>query len=90
MEEEGYEKEENITFRKGAKDKDVICVTGDLGGAYMGLHVLEREKQEFKANPEMQPDINEKAYVIQKQLRPEARADFIHSLTDKKILVLQH
>jgi thiamine-monophosphate kinase len=78
----GYASEEKITYRKGAQLEDVICVTGDLGGAFMGLHVLEREKQEFKANPDMQPDLSEKDYVIQRQLRPEARADFIHSLKE--------
>lgn len=81
----GYEKAERITYRKGAKDKDIICVTGDLGGAYMGLHVLEREKQEFKSNPKMQPDINEKAYVVQRQLRPEARADVIQLLKEVEV-----
>lgn len=81
----GYGEKENISYRSGAKDKDVICVTGDLGAAYMGLHVLEREKQEFKANPEMQPDIQDKSYVIQRQLRPEARADFIHSLKELEV-----
>lgn len=78
----GYAEKDKITYRNGARLEDVICVTGDLGGAYMGLHVLEREKQEFKANPEMQPDLREKDYVVQRQLRPEARADFIHSLAD--------
>ncbi len=82
----GYAKKEDVAYRSGAKLNDVICVTGDLGGAYMGLHVLEREKQEFKANPEMQPDISDKAYVIQRQLRPEARTDFIHSLKELKIV----
>ncbi len=78
----GYEEKDKICYRSGAREKDVICVTGDLGGAFMGLHVLEREKAEFKANPNMQPDLENKSYVVQKQLRPEARADFIHSLKD--------
>ena len=81
----GYANKNDISYRNGAKLNDVICVTGDLGGAYMGLHVLEREKREFKANPGMQPDIEDKQYVIQRQLRPEARADFIHSLKELKV-----
>lgn len=71
---------EEVVYRSTAKAKDIICVTGDLGGAYMGLQLLEREKQVFLSNPEAQPLLEGKDYVIQRQLRPEARMDFVHEL----------
>ncbi|HEX8350301.1 MAG TPA: thiamine-phosphate kinase, partial [Hymenobacter sp.] len=61
--------------RSGAQPNDLICVTGDLGGAFMGLQVLEREKQAFLADPDMQPELDNYSYVLQRQLRPEARMD---------------
>ncbi|MBV6647920.1 MAG: thiamine-phosphate kinase, partial [Cyclobacteriaceae bacterium] len=70
----------NITYRKGAHDTDIICVTGDLGAAYVGLHVLEREKQEFLENPDMQPQLNNYQYIVSRQLRPKARMDIVHEL----------
>jgi thiamine-monophosphate kinase len=72
--------------RKTAKINDIICVTGDLGGAYMGLQVLEREKQEFLVNPEMQPQLKGYEYVVGRQLRPQARMDIIHELRDLGIV----
>ena len=67
-----------ITRRSGAKVGDLICITGNLGGAYLGLQLLEREKQVFKDNPDMQPDMGEYApYLLQRQLRPEARTDMV-------------
>ncbi|MGV3587940.1 MAG: thiamine-phosphate kinase, partial [Adhaeribacter sp.] len=69
-------------LRSTAKPNDLICVTGDLGAAYLGLQVLEREKQVYLDNPEMQPDLQEKEYLIQRQLKPEARMDFIHELKE--------
>lgn len=77
---------DKITYRKGASDRDLICVTGDLGGAFMGLQVLEREKQVFKANPDMQPDLAAKSYIVERQLKPEARLDFVQEL--KKLEVV--
>jgi len=71
--------------RSGAQVNDLICVTGDLGAAYLGLQVLEREKQAFMANPEMQPELEEKQYIIGRQLRPEARMDVIHDLKERDI-----
>ncbi|PIQ19681.1 MAG: thiamine-phosphate kinase, partial [Cytophagales bacterium CG18_big_fil_WC_8_21_14_2_50_42_9] len=62
-------------LRSTAKPNDLICVTGDLGAAYLGLQVLEREKQVFLDNPEMQPDLRDKEYLVQRQLKPEARMD---------------
>lgn len=69
-----------VVYRNGARDKDIICVTGDLGGAYMGLQILEREKQVFLTNPEMQPKLEGYDYIVQRQLKPEARTDIIHEL----------
>ncbi len=66
---------ENIVYRSGAMPNDLLVVTGDLGAAYMGLQVLEREKQVFKVNPKSQPDLDQYAYIIERQLKPEARKD---------------
>ncbi|MBM3161490.1 MAG: thiamine-phosphate kinase [Bacteroidetes bacterium] len=66
-----------ITKRSGAKNFDLLVVSGDLGGAYMGLQVLEREKEVFKANPKIQPELEGFDYIIQRQLKPEARKDII-------------
>ncbi len=74
------------TLRSTAKVNDIICVTGDLGAAYLGLQVLEREKQVFLTNPEMQPDLEKYEYLVGRQLRPEARMDIVHELTDKKVV----
>jgi thiamine-monophosphate kinase len=76
----GYGEHDAIVYRSGAQVNDLICVTGDLGGAYMGLQILEREKQVYLANPEMQPELVGKDYIVQRQLRPEARMDVIKSL----------
>ena len=69
--------------RSGAMVNDIICVTGDLGAAYIGLQVLEREKQVFLSNPEMQPDIEKYEYLVGRQLKPEARMDIIHELRER-------
>ena len=66
---------EAITYRKGAGEKDLLVVTGDVGAAYMGLQVLEREKQVFQVNPNNQPDLDAYNYLIERQLKPEARKD---------------
>ncbi|MDX5421765.1 MAG: thiamine-phosphate kinase [Hymenobacteraceae bacterium] len=71
--------------RSGAQVNDLICVTGDLGAAYLGLQVLEREKQAFMANPEMQPQLEEKQYIVGRQLRPEARMDVVHDLKERGV-----
>ncbi|HRI79803.1 MAG TPA: thiamine-phosphate kinase [Cyclobacteriaceae bacterium] len=78
----GRAKKGNEVYRKGAKDKDIICVTGDLGGAYIGLQVLSREKEVFLANPNMQPQLDSHEYVVGRQLKPEARMDIIYELRD--------
>lgn len=66
--------------RSGAVPGDLLCVSGDLGAAYMGLQLLEREKRVYLANPQMQPDLQEYSYLLQRQLRPEARVDIIQQL----------
>ncbi|TAE73775.1 MAG: thiamine-phosphate kinase [Bacteroidetes bacterium] len=82
----GKVQKNKITYRNTAKKDDIICVTGDLGAAYMGLHVLEREKQVYQSNPEMQPELTGFDYLLQRQLKPEARMDFIHELSEKNIV----
>ena len=73
----GMAKEEDIVYRSGAKKNDLLCVTGDLGGAYIGLLILEREKVEFLSNPNMQPKLEGMDYVLERQLKPEARKDIV-------------
>ncbi len=78
----GESTEGEVVYRSGAKENDILCVTGDLGGAYIGLQILEREKQEYIANPNMQPKLEQYDYVVGRQLRPRARMDIIHELRD--------
>ena len=66
---------DDITYRSGALPTDLLVVTGDIGAAYMGLQVLEREKEVFKVNPNNQPDLEHYSYLIERQLKPEARTD---------------
>ena len=81
----GEASEEKITYRDGAKPNDLLLVTGDLGGAYMGLQVLEREKEVFKVNPNNQPDLEPYTYIVERQLKPEARKDIVKLLDDLKV-----
>ena len=76
----GEADENDVVYRNGAKVNDLLCVTGDLGGAYTGFQLLEREKRVFLANPEIQPDLEGKDYIIERQLKPEARKDIIPML----------
>ena len=71
-----------IAYRKGAKEGDILCVSGDLGGAFMGLQVLEREKQVFLSNPQMQPGLEKYDYIVGRQLKPEARTEIIYDLEE--------
>lgn len=73
----GYAKTDKIAYRSGAKEGDLLCVSGDLGGAYVGLQLLEREKQVYLENPNIQPDLEGKDYIVERQLKPEARKDVI-------------
>ncbi|MEL0645619.1 thiamine-phosphate kinase [Olleya sp. Ti.3.14] len=72
-------------YRSGAKPNDLLVVSGDLGGAYLGLQVLEREKEVFKVNPNNQPDLDGYTYIIERQLKPEARKDIIKLLEDLEV-----
>lgn len=78
----GEANEKDIVYRTGAKPNDLLVVTGDLGGAYMGLQVLEREKEVFKVNPNNQPDLDKYTYIVQRQLKPEARKDIVTLLNE--------
>ena len=82
----GKAKNSEITYRDGAKEHDLLVVTGDLGGAYIGLQVLEREKEVYKANPNIQPDLDGHDYIIQRQLKPEARKDVIGYLKELEVI----
>lgn len=75
----------NEVLRVGAKPNDLVVVTGDVGSAFMGLQVLEREKEVFKVNPNNQPDLSMYTYIIERQLKPEARKDIVELLSDLKV-----
>ena len=82
----GEGEKDKVVYRNGAKANDLICVSGDLGSAYMGLQLLEREKIVFSANSEAQPDFEGKDYILQRQLKPEARKDIVQALAEKGII----
>ncbi|KIA90034.1 thiamine-phosphate kinase [Kaistella jeonii] len=81
----GLENAENIVKRSGAKANDLLVVTGDLGGAYMGLQILEREHSVFLADPNMQPEMEGYDYILERQLKPEARTDIKKTLKELDI-----
>jgi len=71
-----------VIYRSTARENDLICVTGDLGGAYMGLLLLEREKAAFQGDPDLQPDLEGYDYILERQLKPEPRTDIIRLLKE--------
>ncbi len=81
----GEANKEDIVYRDGAKPNDLLVVTGDLGGAYLGLQVLEREKQVFEVNPNAQPELENYSYLVERQLKPEARKDIVKLLKDLEV-----
>ncbi len=81
----GEADKDKVVYRNGAKETDLICVTGDLGAAYMGLQLLEREKVALKGKADMQPDFSGKEYLLERQLKPEARRDIIEKLAEEGI-----
>ncbi len=81
----GEVNKEEVVYRNEAKPNDLLVVTGDLGAAYLGLQVLEREKEVFKVNPKNQPDLDQYSYIIERQLKPEARKDIVKLLKDLEV-----
>lgn len=82
----GFGDKEKLVRRSSAKDKDLIVVSGDLGGAYMGLQVLEREKEVYKSAPGAQPELDTFDYILERQLKPEARRDVVRHLAELGIV----
>ncbi len=82
----GKAKKEDLVYRNGAGVGDLICVSGDLGGAYVGLQLLEREKKIFLENPKIQPDLSNADYILERQLKPEPRKDIIDKLKQVGVL----
>lgn len=82
----GEADEEKIAYRDGAKLHDLICVSGDLGSAYSGLLILEREKVTYQANPNFQPDLDSYDYVLERFLKPEPRMDVVKELTEAGVV----
>jgi len=82
----GQGQAEKIVYRNTAKVGDLICITGDLGAAYLGLQILEREKQLYLSNPGIQPDLEAQNYIIGRQLKPEARKDIIEMFEKNQLV----
>ena len=81
----GIVEKNKITLRNKVEKGDIICATGDLGAAYIGLQVLEREKEVFLANPDMQPDLQKYPYITERQLKPRARMDIVYELAEMNV-----
>jgi thiamine-monophosphate kinase len=82
----GTAQPDEVSYRNGAKENHIVCVTGDLGAALVGLQILEREKQVFLSNPDMKPQLENYTYVTGRQLKPDARMDIIHELKELQIV----
>ena len=81
----GEVEKNDVVYRDGAKENDLLVVSGDLGAAYLGLQVLEREKQVFEVNPNAQPELEKYTYLVERQLKPEARKDIVQLLKDLEV-----
>lgn len=81
----GQGETDKLVYRNGAKVGDLICITGNVGAAYLGLQILEREKQIYLSNPDIQPDLGDQTYCVGRQLKPEARKDLIDVLHKSKL-----
>jgi len=82
----GEVNKDKICYQSGAKQGDILCVTGDLGAAFLGLQILEREKQLYVSNPGIKPDLENQKYLLERQLKPEARKDTIEFLAKEGIV----
>lgn len=82
----GQGEKEKLSYRNGAKVGDLVCITGDVGAAYLGLQILEREKQIYLSNPNVQPNLEEQNYLIGRQLKPEARKDIIEMFAKNNLV----
>lgn len=82
----GIAEEEKLTYRSGANATDLLVVSGDLGGAYMGLKVMQRENEVFKVNPKNQPDLEPYQYLVERLLKPEARVDIVKLLSELEVV----
>ncbi len=82
----GQVAKDKVCQRKGMQPNDILCVTGDLGGAYIGLQILTREKQVLEVDKNMQPELDPHQYMLQRQLKPEARTDIVHELHDLSLV----
>ena len=89
----GEADKDKVVYRNGAKETDLICVSGDLGAAYMGLQLMEREKAVFQGEKDVQPDFAGKEYLLERLLKPEARKDIIEAFCarkDKTLIMVTH